>query len=553
MTAQTGVDWRRLANGPAALILIVIIGVAGRIASLSGGFPEVFYRDEDDVVESAVYTITSDLNPHIYKYPSLLSSILGIAFHVALANENLRDPRTVSAIFARFQEDPVRLTLMARAIALALSLVAFPAVYFTARRLWGRREAFLALTLLALSPLHLDLSRVARVDAPCAAFTLAAMWLALRYGEAPSKWRFALMGITAGAAAAFKEYGGGVVLPIMLLIMTAQSTRRRLVTAIAHGAVALLSFVAFFPFVLLEYGEFHEFLKHTQYLYSTAYWGEGQSTLRGVAAVLARYGIGFIGTVGCAAYVVSLVRRPRRMPRRETIAVLGFPILLCAAFCTADTFFVRFFLPALPFLCVAAGRGLALVIGWAARTQRAVRIAAACAFAAGMLWLVSDWAGTVHWLVAERDPRLQAADWIERNVPREMPIVTGFRRNSPYLFSIEEPLPHRVPTLRKILAAHAPEHLVRLDAEIQRARDRAATDGWSAHYERDTLVREAAKPAAAGSALVITFERTKDFRKTDRNAAISRIRHTHDLAAEFPGGWHGALGSTTQVWVPKSR
>lgn len=571
MTASTSARGRRGAAKRAALIVVVAAGIAARIACLPGGFPDVFYRDEDDVIESAVYTLSPDLNPHIYKYPSFLSSVSGMVFRLSLAGERLDDPAVVSAAFTGFQADPVRLTMTARAVALLLSLVAFPAVYFMARRLWGDREALLALALVALSPLHLDVSRVARVDAPCAAFTILAMWLALRYIDAPSKPRFILMGVAAGAAAAFKEPGGGVVIPIMLLIVTARpagshatpgpslpsaapaprAAPRRFALAAAHGALALLSFVALFPFMLLEYGEFHEFLVRSKFLFTTAYWGEGQSTLAGVAAPLSRYAVGVIGSVGCAAYVVSLARRPRRASARETIAVLGFPILLCAGFVAAETFFMRFFLPALPFLCVAAGRGLSLAIEWAARRRRAIRIAAACAGAAGALWLVADSASTVHWLVAKRDPRLRAAAWIERNVSRETPIVTGLRRNSPYLFSVEEPFAHRVPTLRKILAAHAPEHLAPLDEAMRKAAERAATDGWSVHYERDTLVREAARPAAAGAVMVITFEKTKDFRKSDRDAAIARLRATHDLAAEFPGGWHGTLGAPTQVWVPK--
>jgi hypothetical protein len=110
---------------------------------------------------------------------------------------------------------------------------------------------------------------------------------------------------------------------------------------------------------------------------------------------------------------------------------------------------------------------------------------------------------------------------------------------------------HRVPTLRQILEAHAPEHVAPLDASVEKARERAAHKGWAVHYERDTLLREAAKPGNAKAALVITFEKTKEFRKTDRDRAIGRLQKTHALAAEFPGGWHGALGVPTQIWMPK--
>jgi hypothetical protein len=456
----------------------------------------------------------------------------------------------VSAILARFQEDPAPLMLVARAVALAISLVALPAVYFTARRLWGAREAFLATAFLALSPLHLDLSRVARVDAPCAALTIVAMWLALRFVDSPSWSRFVSMGIAAGAAAAFKEYGGGIVIPIMLLI-AASPIRRRGLVAVAHGALAVVAFAALSPFQFLEFDEYRPLLKHASNLYVTPYWGDGQSTLLGVSGTLARYAVGFVGAIGCAAYVIGIARRPRRARARETIAVLGYPVLLCGAFFAADTFFVRFFLPALPFLCLAAARGLVLLAKRAARAPRTVRTAAACALAAGGVWLVADFAGTARWIAAREDPRVRSANWIERNVPRDMPIVTGFRRNSPHILSVEEPMAHRVPTLRQILEAHAPEHVAPLDASVEKARERAAHKGWAVHYERDTLLREAAKPGNAKAALVITFEKTKEFRKTDRDRAIGRLQKTHALAAEFPGGWHGALGVPTQIWMPK--
>jgi hypothetical protein len=321
--------------------------------------------------------------------------------------------------------------------------------------------------------------------------------------------------------------------------------------AVAHGALAVIAFAALSPFLILEYGEFIDFVKHSGGLYTTPYWGDGQSTLPGVSGLLARYAAGSIGTIGCAAYLVDIVRRPRRARGREVIATLGYLALLCGAFFAADTFFVRFFLPALPFFCLAAARGLVLLIERAALAPRTARMAAACVLAAGGLWLAADFLGTARWLAAREDPRLRSADWIERNIPRDMPIVTGFRRNSPYIFSVEEPLAHRVPTLRRILEAHAPEHLASLDAGVDRARERAATEGWDVHYERDTLAREAAKRGNEGAALVITFEKTKDFRKTDREKAIARLQATHAPAAEFPGGWHGALGPPTQIWMPR--
>ena len=51
--------------------LILLIALALRVAGTSFGLPGTFHPDEPHHINTAVYFGSGDLNPHVFKYPTL--------------------------------------------------------------------------------------------------------------------------------------------------------------------------------------------------------------------------------------------------------------------------------------------------------------------------------------------------------------------------------------------------------------------------------------------------------------------------------------------------
>lgn len=531
------------------LLAAILTGVLLRLLCVPGGFPEVFHLDEDDVVESALYTLTGDPNPRLYKYPNLVPGLLSAVFRLLLQPGG--EPESVGRAFAEFQENPVPVMLAARAVTLALSLLALPGVYGLAARLWGRTEALLASLFLCFSPLHLELSRLARVDGPGAAFTALAALAALSHVRGPSLLTLGLTSLAVGAAAATKYYGGLVLVPIIALLATRSLPWGvRLRSVLGLVVVSSASFVCLSPHVLLEWGEFLGFLRRAGHLYETAYWDPDRPAALAYAPLVLRYSIGPLGWAGVIGFVWSLSRGPGRRRLEEALLVLGYPILLAAPLVESKTFFPRFALPAVPFLCLAAGRGVLFLYSWLATKTH--RLAAGGLVTLGLVALAADAFGTAHWIVRNRDPRILSRVWIEENVDPSVPILIENRRNGPYLRCAEEPLPHRPQVLRSLLAAYSPSHVAVLDTALAAARERAVTEGRIVHYETGKLREAVRRESWREAIVVISAQKAPVSKVADRASALARLRVTHKPIAGFRGGWDDSLGPSITIWAPNA-
>lgn len=124
-----------------------------------------------------------------------------------------------------------RLILIGRLVAVALAVGTVLLTYLTARRLYGRRPAWLAALFLAVAPMHVVLAHYMAVDVPMTFFTALCLMLSARAlpragGATPwSGWprfvrRWLALGGAAGLAAGTK-YTGGVILAAALVPLTA--------------------------------------------------------------------------------------------------------------------------------------------------------------------------------------------------------------------------------------------------------------------------------------------------------------------------------------------
>jgi hypothetical protein len=126
-----------------------------------------------------------------------------------------------------------------------------------------------------------------------------------------------------------------------------------------------------------------------------------------------RYGL---GTPVLVAALIGTAWLALTAPATAAVA-LSFPVVYYAVIGTGKTVFVRYIDPILPFVCLLAAVAIARVV---ARVEQAVgrrrATAVAIVLTGAVVWPSLDRAVALDRLLAERDNRLVAADWLESSV-----------------------------------------------------------------------------------------------------------------------------------------
>ena len=115
-----------------------------------------------------------------------------------------------------------RVRMAAMIFTVLLALIAF----LTAREMFGRGAAFIALTLVVFEPNLLAHGAMVTTDAGLACFLLGTIYAFYRYVKAPSLWRMAVTGLAGGLAAATK-HSAILLLPMLAILALTEVLRRR--------------------------------------------------------------------------------------------------------------------------------------------------------------------------------------------------------------------------------------------------------------------------------------------------------------------------------------
>jgi len=138
-----------------------------RLRGVTWGLPYLYDPDEHFLVDPAVrFVTTGDLNPHWFVYPaSTVMYTLGLAFFVYwVVGHFVGWFPDLQSFGALFWTNPTSFYLIARTLAVVLSVLAIPLTYALCRKLAGTGAALAATIFVAVSPLHADFSRVVRTD-----------------------------------------------------------------------------------------------------------------------------------------------------------------------------------------------------------------------------------------------------------------------------------------------------------------------------------------------------------------------------------------------------
>ena len=421
-----------------AVLIAVIVALAAwiRFWGIGWGLPYPYHPDEGSILFHALAFGTGDLNPHWFRWPSLLMYFMfgmyGAYYLVGRAVGMFGAP--VDLVRA-YLADLTPFWLMGRAVSALAGVATVWVTYLFGRRAFGSAVGVSAALFLAVMFLHVRDSHYATPDVVTTFLVALSLLLALRAGASGRARDLVASGLLAGLAASAKYPGVlalvGTVTAFALLV---RQGRIRFWTLPAAGLASLFGFVAGTPYCLLSRSEFvRDVARQFSMVSQTGTAQEASSYWEGLreifVATLGR-GVGYpivalavVGALGGTAFVVGRgARFERGSPAASQHAASGRAIAVAYA---ASVLLVMSLLtvkrstyltPALPAVAILAAVGVRRVVKAAARVAPAgggaftVVLVSLAALATAVPAIRYDRA------LAEPDTRTRAKEWIEANL-----------------------------------------------------------------------------------------------------------------------------------------
>ena len=400
---------------------ILAVGLGLRLWSIGHGLPYAYNPDEDlHFVRVAVGMFGDSFNPRYFDNPPGLTYLLYVVFKlVFLAGF----PFGSSAPFvAGFAADPTPVFLAGRVTVALLGALVTALVYWAGARYYDGRVGLVAAALLAVAFLPVFYSKQALNDvvtlAPVTVALAACLWVWQR--GAARDW--ALAGAAVGAAAAVKYTAGAmaavVVLAALLRLLEHRTQWRRTVLGlVGAGATSVAAFLALNPYALLDRTRFLGQLGGQSGHAASAKLGQ-EDVWGGLYYLWTlTWGFGWLPLLAAGAGAVLALRADHR----RAVLLIAFPVLLWLFLGGQGRFFGRWLLPAYPALAVLAGFATVRATDWlAARAaSRQAGWRQALLVTATALLAAQGVVSSVHvdLVLARQDTRVEARDWLRRELP----------------------------------------------------------------------------------------------------------------------------------------
>lgn len=422
-----------------ALFLILCVGMTFRLYGINWGMPHYFHPDERQIMYKTGDIKLSDMNPHFFAYGSLPIYLLrGTTEAIGLLNHSVIrgasaigiEPQWMNTLRTWFPQmnDLKQRTLTGRFLSALFSTLTILVVFHLAQLLYNRKTGLLAAGFFALTVLSIQQSHYYIVDGIQTFFITTAVYFSVRasYGERYRDYYYAALFI--GFAMATKISS----LPIYLVyafthFIAMIDGRRRSVSHQLHWAIALV-----FSVMVMSLCMPYWILDHTNWLRDVR---EQANMVSGKAKlpytiqyehttpflylinnmVIWSVGIplGIVSFLGFGAAIARFFRKPLDLGNR-IILIWVIPVFILNS--TFQVKFLRYTLPLLPFFAIFAAKwlhGLSRRIGHRWSTA--------------IIWLVVG--STALWAVAfatiynQEDTRVQASNWVYKNIPQGAKIV----------------------------------------------------------------------------------------------------------------------------------
>jgi hypothetical protein len=389
-----------------------------RVTGVTFGLPAVYNPDEIAILSRALAFATGDLNPHNFLYPTFFFYVLfawiGAWFVVARA---VGIVPSLEAFQTSFFVDPSNVYLAGRLLGVVCGVAGVFAVWWFARRLFGRGVGLAAALFLAVAPTAVRDAHYIKHDVPVTLAVVLAMVAMARVWPVPDRGeagrvtgRAAVAGAATGLAFSIHYYAVFLAAPLVWATLRSGGPWRR-----ALGLAALATTVTFFalsPFLLFETGTAWQDIVANRRIVvdrSGAVGGLFLPSATAYARMLWREALGWPAVL-LAAWGTLVAWR---LSHAVATWLLLFPALFLL-FISHTVAASRYLNPVLPFLAILAALAVHDLAVRLAPSRRQLAAGALVAMAAWPAYVQSRALG--HFLQQD-DTRTQAARYIERHVP----------------------------------------------------------------------------------------------------------------------------------------
>lgn len=396
-----------------AVVSLVVIAFAAwaRLHGLDHGLPFIFDRDEQAFVLPALKIVDSgDLNPGWFGHPASTVIYAGavIAFFTSLFSDQ--------GVLASYYQDPTTQVYLQRLFCALLGVAAVPATFLLAERATRSRIAgLIAAAVVAILPIHIDMSRIVRSDAVATTFILFAAYFALRALETGRLRDYLLHGVLVGLATMTKWPAVTVAFTIVVVHLMRPAPIANWRLPIAAGIASIVTAFVVAPYVFIDIGTVLTNLR-----------AEGRSenygaTGEGFFGNLVFYGKVFVERLGWWVLIpafVGVVTTFRPFDRRMFVLFL-YGVLFTLFLASLNLKYARWAMPVYPVIAVFFGFGVVQVLQLVQQHFiRQIPVAPLAVVLAALLLI--QMTTTALWRVdvmTRLDTRVVSRDWILENVP----------------------------------------------------------------------------------------------------------------------------------------
>lgn len=403
------------------------LGLLFRLPGIEWGLPLKYaHIDESVVIHYSMRIVAGAMNPEFYDYPGFFLYLLaGVIRMGALVHGWFFGTGLEELVGGYLAGDSAFFTLGARGLSVAFALFTIALTFDLGRRRGRWMVGFGAAVLLSVNGLHVLHSHYGTLDVAACFFTLLAMDKIAQFGVTQGVRDGGEAAFWVGLAAATKYYPGILFVPLALLPFVGRHPKPIKMLAV----LSVLAFVGLFvgsPFTVLSSGEFLSRFNH----------------LAPKIVGLPGHSIPFIQTImnlwqnagplAVIAGVIGIGFSFKEKGAWRTLAVLWLTLFAFLGFWTHQPphYSLALFPPLFLFSIRAADE-----IPWRRPWPAVVLM--------GLLFLLSTPAAVreVRYLQLI-DTRLQAAEWVRKNIPPGSKILRfshtpDFKRSDPFQIQVD--------------------------------------------------------------------------------------------------------------------
>ncbi|MFH1565741.1 MAG: phospholipid carrier-dependent glycosyltransferase [bacterium] len=427
------------------LWLILILGFILRIYGISFGFPFFLHPDETKIVEPALtmaFNIKdADFNPHFFYYPHFLMYFLVIVIQCI---------KVVLIPFGLFNSlSKETFYFIARLCTVIFGTASVYLTYLIGKRvsLKGYEEKIGLLSALFLSTafLHVRNSHYYTGDVPATFFILLSFLfflMGIRSQKGRVLFKFILAGFFCGIGISTKYY------PALLLILYLpaifylfrRDIKKVLLNCFFVGTFALLGFLMFTPYALLDNQKFINTMKESSLRSSSGFMGASSNnpfyyiynndlsideSFSG-NSLIESLGLGFImlALIGILFVLFSVFCNKKRAYNKLLLFVFGTVCLFYAFFARYPVKLVRWLVSIVPLLSILASYGIVKILNGRFLQRVRIPIKILGVVFLGLIIIPNLFSSIrFDYALSRGDTRVNAYNYILENISGKTPII----------------------------------------------------------------------------------------------------------------------------------